>query len=643
MAGETILIVEDEWIISINLQNMLKELGYNVLEPVTSGEDAIQAVSARQPDLILMDIQLSGQMNGIEAAQHIGAISDSPIIFLSSHSKDAFVQDAKTALPYGYLIKPVFARELAVTIEIALNRYLLDRCTRESEERFRNLFQNLTSVAVQGYGMDGTTRYWNQASQDIYGYTAQETIGRNLMELIIPSEMQSDVEQAIQRMAETGEAIPASELSLKRKDGSRVSVFSSHTVLKSSGRAPEFFCIDIDLTECKRIEKEKAALEDQNRQLQKAESLGRMAGAIAHHFNNIIGAAIGNLDLAIMDTPASGPVENLTEAMKACCRAAEISSLLLAYLGQTHGEIEPLDLSATCLHGLSMLQFILPNMVTVEPEFPIPGPTIRANTNQIHQVLTNLVTNACESICDKPGAIKLTVKKVLSANITGLHRFPVDWQPQNTSYACLEVRDTGCGIADRDIEKIFDPFFTTKFTGRGMGLPVIVGIVRTHNGAVTVESAVGRGSVFQVFFPMSTETIPFQQEKTVPISKTERTDTVLVIEDEEQVRNMIKIMLARLGYSVLEAKDGVEAVEIFKFHQDNIRCILSDLTMPHMDGWETMAALRKLSPDIPVILSSGYNETQVMAETHPERPNAFLGKPYRIGELDSTMRRVLSA
>ena len=648
MERETILIVEDDWILSAHLQNVLTGYGYNVMEPVTSGEEAILSVAARQPDLILMDIELSGEISGITASRHIGAVSDIPVIFLSNHSEDAFVQEAKTASPYGYLVKPVFDRELAVTIEMVMYRHKLNQRLKESEERFRNLFQNVTSVAVQGYSADGSTLYWNQASENLYGYTAQEAIGRNLLDLIIPPEMRVDVERAIQQMANTGQGIPASELSFMRKDGSRVAVFSSHTVLQSLGHAPELFCLNVDLTERKQVEKEKAELEAQNRQLQKAESLGRMAGAIAHHFNNMLAVSIGNLELAIMDLPPGSDVlKNLIQAMEASRKAAEVSSLMLTYLGQTPGKHEPLDISDICHLGLSMLRAVIPNKVIVETELPSPGPTIRANTNQMHQVLTNLITNVWESIGDNGGTIRLIIKTVSSADIPASRCFPIDYQPQSIPYACMEVTDTGCGISDKDIEKIFDPFFTTKFTGRGMGLPVVLGIVRAHNGAVSVESELGRGSVFRVFLPVSTEGISLQQEKIVAAQKSAGSfkggGTVLLIEDEEQVRKMAGIMLSRLGYTVLEAKDGVEAVEIFQQHQDNIRCVLSDLTMPRMDGWETLTALRKLSPDIPIILSSGYDEARVMAGEHPERPNAFIGKPYQLKGLGDMIHRVLSA
>ena len=235
-------------------------------------------------------------------------------------------------------------------------------------------------------------------------------------------------------------------------------------------------------------------------------------------------------------------------------------------------------------------------------------------------------------------------------DIPAFHRFPIDWQARESVYACLEVVDTGCGITNKDIEKIFDPFFTTKFTGRGLGLSVVIGIVQAHDGGVTVESELGRGSFFRVFLPVLTEevlcrpSLPAMPEVrqtggAEKFSRLECGNTVLLVEDEEPVRNVARIMLTRLGYAVLEAKDGAEAVEIFRQNKDEIRCVLSDLTMPFMDGWETLTALRKLSPDIPVILSSGYDEAQVIAGDHPERPNAFLGKPYQLKGLGEAIRR----
>jgi signal transduction histidine kinase len=241
-------------------------------------------------------------------------------------------------------------------------------------------------------------------------------------------------------------------------------------------------------------------------QLQKAESLARMAGAIAHNFNNLIAVVIGHLELANLDLPQeSATAVHLTKAMSASLRAAEASRLMLTYLGQTPGKHERMDLSEAMQMSLSSLRDILPKTVVLASKFPSSGPTTHANTEQMHQVLVNLVTNSLESIGDNQGTITLTIESVLPAEIPTMHRFPIDWQPQSQPYACLAVEDTGGGILALDIEKLFDPFFTTKFTGRGMGLPVVLGIVRAHDGGVVVDSRPGRGTIVRVYLPKTTE------------------------------------------------------------------------------------------------------------------------------------------
>jgi CheY-like chemotaxis protein len=526
-----ILIVEDDIVFAEATKTRLHEMGYLVSDTVTSAEDAIRSVRDAPPDLVLMDIVLNGEMDGIDAASQIRQISDVPILYVSGYVNDEFLHKAKLTFPLGYVCKPFETGALKAAIEVGLYRHGMER-------------------------------------------TLQEAANEN--------------EQ----------------------------------------------------------------LEAQNQQLQKAESLGRMAGAIAHHFNNHLQTVMGNLEMA-MDDLSQGecPADILNEAMRATCKAAEISGLMLTYLGQTFGKHELMDMSEACRKSLPLLQVTASKDIVFMTDFPsCGGPAIRANAGQIQQIMTNLINNACDAVSENKGAIALTVKTVYGADILDLKHFPTNWQPKKIAYSCLEVRDEGHGIPNGDIWKIFDPFFTTKSNGRGLGLPVALGIVGTYGGGITVESKPGRGSVFRVFLPVSTEEIPCRPDlpanqgalQAGEAAKTERGATVLLVEDEEQVRNMVRIMLTRLGYMVLEAKDGVEAGEIFQRHQDDIRCVLSDLTMPRMDGWDLLAALRNISSDIPVILSSGYDESRVMIGEHPERPNAFIGKPYRLKALGETIRNVLS-
>jgi signal transduction histidine kinase len=399
----------------------------------------------------------------------------------------------------------------------------------------------------------------------------------------------------------------------------------------------------MDITERKRTEVEKQKLEAQNSQLQKSESLGRMAGAIAHHFNNHLMAVMMNLEMATRgQTAGEVPTENLIGAMHSARKAAEVSSLMLTYLGQKQCILEPLDLSDACHQSLPMLRAAIPKDVVLDVDLPTPGPSIQANASQIQQVLTHLATNAWESSGGGQAVIRLAVKTVAATDISAVNRFPIDWQQQDSAYACLEVADTGSGIPLQDIQKLFEPFFSSKFTGRGLGLPVVLGIVRAHHGVVTVESKPGCGSVFRVFLPLSVEAV---SQNPVPVAQAPKLmggGTVLVVDDETSVREVLKTVIEVIGFTVLAAKDGVEAVEVFRQHQDEIRLVLCDLTMPRMDGWETLAELRKLAPDIPVILSSGYSEAHVMEGNHPELPQAFLSKPCRLVELREAFALVLN-
>lgn len=292
--------------------------------------------------------------------------------------------------------------------------------------------------------------------------------------------------------------------------------------------------------------------------------------------------------------------------------------------------------------SMPVLQAAMPKNVTLETDLQSPGPTIKANANQIHQILSSLATNAWEATGDESGAIGLTVKTVSPEAIDDLPRFPCNWQPEDSSYACLAVRDSGCGIADQDIENLFAPFFSTKFIGRGLGLPMVLGLVQAHRGSVTVESSPGRGSVFRVFLPMSAEKVGRQPDKRIEIAEIAGTGTVLLVDDDLIVMEISRAMLAMLGFTVLIANDGIEAVELFRRHQGEIRFVLSDVSMPRMDGWDTLTALRRIDPGIPIILTSGYSEEQVMEGAHPEKTQAFLGKPYVFAELKDAIRLTLA-
>jgi two-component system, cell cycle sensor histidine kinase and response regulator CckA len=533
---------------------------------------------------------------------------------------------------------------LVFTLAEVTTRKRAEVALRESEEKYRTV-ADFTFDWEYWIAPDGSLPYVSPSCERITGYRAEEyQKDPGLLTRIVHPEDRDQVTTHLCAGRQTPD-INYSSLSFRlitRNNEERWISHECQPVFNHEGQYQGRRASNRDISKRKRAEAAKEVLESQNRQLQKAESLSRMAGAIAHHFNNQLYVVTGNLEM-VMDNLPHGAclLESLTQAMKAARRAAEVSSLMLTYLGQTTAKQEPMDICEVCDRNLPLLQASLPGTIRLNTDFPSPGPTINGNPHQVQQVLTNMIANAGEA-CDGRGDIYLGVTMVSAEDIPRSYRFPIDWEPQDTAYACLEVGDSGCGIMEKDIEKIFDPFFTTKFPGRGLGLSVVLGIIKAHNGVITVESKLGTGSVFRAFLPVSTEVVVYPPQKAVKAPEMLEGVTVLLVEDEEEIRKTAKMMLRRLGFKVLETRDGVEAVEVFRQHKDEINCVLCDLTMPRMNGLETLTALRTLSPDLSVILYSGHDEGQAMEGDHPDRPDAFLHKPFSMEELTDVIQQILA-
>jgi len=411
---------------------------------------------------------------------------------------------------------PVFARHaleiIAAQIGGSIVRLRAGQALHESEERYQRITEAITDYIYTVRVADGRAAETTHGPGclAVTGYREKEFANDPFLWFrMVAAEDRPKVEEQARRIL-AGEEPPPLEHRIVHKNGKERWVRNTFVPYRDEhGALVSYDGLIQDITERKRVEEEV-------RQLQKAESLGRMAGAIAHHFNNQLGVVMGNLELALIGLSGDpGPRNNLMNAMKAARRSSEVSGLMLTYLGQTISQPEPLALSEVCSRNLPMLQAVLPKDVVLETDLPSPGPIVNANANQIRQILTNLVTNAWEAMDKVGGAIHVTVKTVSPDDIPASHRFPIGWQPQDKAHACLEVRDTGCGIAEQDIDKLFDPFFSSKFTGRGLGLPVVLGIARAHEGAITVESEPGRGSVFRVFILLSAEEVPRRPDQTI--------------------------------------------------------------------------------------------------------------------------------
>ncbi len=505
----------------------------------------------------------------------------------------------------------------------------LEQRLEESEGRYRSLFERATE-GIFFLSADGTLSFVNQAFARMHGYSLEDMELISLKDLDTPSSAALAPERIRRLLAGEGLVF---ETEHYHKDGHIIPLEVLASLSTINGKCL-IQCFHRDLTERKRAEVDKAKREELNQQLQKSESLGRMAGGIAHHFNNQLQVVMLNLQMAQSNRPGkAAPDRELAAAMQASHKAAEISSQLLTYIGSAPASKEPLNLAEICRQGLERLKATLPPSVVLEIDLPLSGPGVWANAKQIDKVLMKLITNAWESINNRPGSIRLSVKRASAAEILAEEHFPLDWKPQATAYACIEVADTGAGIAVAEIPKIFDPFYSTKFTGRGLGLPLVLGIARTHDGAVTVKSELGRGSVFRVYFPALAEDLPTRlvPVELAPAPPPKRgAPTVLVVDDEPVLRETLVLALELSDFNVLAAGDGVEAMELFRQHRDEIECVLCDVDMPRMNGWETLSALRQLAPQLPVILVSGHEKVHVMQGDHAERPQAFLKKPFEL-------------
>jgi PAS domain S-box-containing protein len=383
-----------------------------------------------------------------------------------------------------------------------------------------------------------------------------------------------------------------------------------------------------DISEERRLGAEKKQIEEQMLHAQKLESMGVLAGGIAHDFNNILTAIIGNADLALMRLNPESPVlENLQRIEKAAGRASELAKQMLAYSGKGRFVIESIDLNRLVEEMLHMLEVSISKNAVLRLNLHKPLPTVEADATQMRQVIMNLVINASEAISEKSGVIAIT-SGCMECDRNYLKDVWLDENLTDGLYVYLEIADSGCGMNKETMGKIFDPFFTTKFTGRGLGMAAVLGIIRGHKGAIKVYSEPGKGSSFKILLPASSKPEEIFNAKSDNDSW-KGSGTVLLVDDEETIRALGSEMLREIGFQVVTAEDGRHALEIFN-SRDDISFVILDLTMPHMDGEQTFRELRRLKPDIKVIMSSGYNEQEVTQKFVGKGLAGFIQKPYKL-------------
>jgi PAS domain S-box-containing protein len=501
-----------------------------------------------------------------------------------------------------------------------------------SEARFKSLVMN-APIPICVSSTQGTIEYVNQSFERVLGYTVQDLpdLGTWWEKAYPDPDLRRRAAahwaEACALAVASGLAVPPTEYPVVCKDGR-----TAQLEIQASIIGDQWLVTFSDISERRRSEE---AL----RQTQKLESLGILAGGIAHDFNNLLGAMLGNLNLAQMKLPAGAASGRYLDNLESTIgKAVELTRQMLAYSGKGRFVVEPLDLNRHVGEISHLLAVSISKRVRLEYAFAPDLPAIEADSAQLQQVVMNLVTNASEAIGDTDGLIVIA---------TGCRE--IDAQEAATAFAgqqvvpgryvTLRVSDTGCGMKPEVLARIFDPFFSTKGSGRGLGLSAMLGILRGHQAAIEIRTAPGGGSDFRVHFRASLAAVPGCADAASGARRVRFHGKVLLVDDEADLRASFAGMLEHLGFQVVAARDGFEALE--RFRPGEFALVLMDLTMPRMDGKEAFLQMQARDPALKVVLASGYSELEAIEPMLGIRPAGFIQKPFSLQELAAALEKAL--
>ena len=520
---------------------------------------------------------------------------------------------------------------------------MVEDALRESEATLRAHVENSFDV-IFTLDAAGIFFFVSPAWERHFGYPADEVIGQPFAPFVHPDDVQPCVEY-LTWILTTGKSGTSPIYRVKCTDGSYRSFVANGMPYTDTKGRMLFIGVGHDVTDQLRAEQERLDFERQLLHTQKLESLGILAGGIAHDFNNLLLTILGNVELAAMKiTPDSSAHRLLDQAMLAANRAADLTSRLLAYSGKGVFVISRLNLNDLVNENASLFRTAVSRTVAIEMA-PSPRlPDIMGDTAQIQQVIMNLITNASEAIAIQAGRIKISTGQQ-TYDRDALSSSRLEQKPAPGDFVYVEVSDNGSGMSEQVQQRIFDPFFTTKFTGRGLGMSAVLGIVKAHSGALFLTSSPGNGTTIRVAFPATDTPAPQQPHPETALPQTTQrpslSGTVLVVDDEKSVLKICVSMVKHCGLATITASDGAEAVNIFRARSHEIDLVLMDLTMPNMDGVAAMVELRKIQPDVRIILSSGFNEQELDERIRDQNPSGFIRKPYSLKNLEAELWRVM--
>lgn len=514
-----------------------------------------------------------------------------------------------------------------------------EEALKESEGRLKAIIDN-SPVGI-ALSRDGVCLDTNPVYLKMFGYESIDEIrGASLLNQISVKE-RDRVREIVRKRSVKADVESLYESVGLKKDGTEFPfmVSANRIELKDGPLTIAFFT---DLTQQKKIEQDRLEMERKLLHTQKLESLGVLAGGIAHDFNNLLMAVLGHADLALSEISSASPIKpQLEEIITASRRAADLCRQMLAYSGKGRFVLEKIVLRDVIDEMIHLLKTCISKKAILNLNLEKNLPQIECDPSQIRQLLMNLVINASEAIGDKSGVITISTGARF-CDRAYLSEIFIDEDLQEGLYVSIEVSDTGCGMSRETQERIFEPFYTTKFTGRGLGMSAVLGIVRGHKGAIRVYSEPGQGTTFRALFPALDV---LDEEKTYQPKSVDNlhkgSGRVLLVDDEDTVLLVAGKMLERFGYKVVIAHDGLEALDVYSQYNGEFVFVLIDLTMPRMNGEEAFRELRRLNPDLPVIISSGYTEYEIAPRFAGKRLAGFIQKPYRMAALQEVITKAL--
>ncbi|WP_226373850.1 PAS domain S-box protein [Citrifermentans bemidjiense] len=530
--------------------------------------------------------------------------------------------------------------QIAPVLNARLDQQQAVAALRENESKLQIIFDVIQAGVIQA-DSTGSVIYANQRMAEMFGMPMEELIGSDYCSHVSPEQRQ--LAGSSFAMLLSGELESAHyERHYRRKDGTLFwGYLTGRRLVASDGKPAELVATITDMTDLKSAEEKRHRSEQQMLHVQKLESLGVLAGGIAHDFNNILLAIMGNTSLALQRVDRGSPLEqHLLQIEKASEKAADLARQMLAYSGKGRFVLEALDLNRLVREMTSMLEVSLSKKAVLRFHLAEELPGIIADPTQIRQIIMNLAINASEAIGEKSGEITIATGSLICDS----HYLAENWLDvplHEGRYVYLEVTDNGCGMTKETLDRIFEPFFTTKFTGRGLGMAAILGIVRGHKGVIKVYSEPDTGSSFKILLP-ATEAAVLPTAAVNMADGWRGSGSVLLVDDEESVRDVASAMLHELGFEVISAADGRQALELYRRHGEGITVVLMDLNMPNLSGEEAFHELRKMDAEVRVILSSGFSEQEVTRKFLGKGLEGFVQKPYTLAALRAVMSQALS-